>query len=84
MYCTAKPRARSPINNRHTSSQEQTFSKFTLLQLSLFISITFKQLYLFQIVFDFNYTNGHNCMAAADSVVVLFYVDVQWDLAQTH
>ena len=27
---------------------------------------------------------SHNCMAAADSVVVLFSLDVQWDLAQTH
>ena len=26
----------------------------------------------------------HNCMAAADSAVVLLELDVQWDLAQTH
>ena len=25
----------------------------------------------------------HNCMNAADSVVILFYLDVQWDLART-
>ena len=28
--------------------------------------------------------HGHNCMAAADSAVVLLELNVQWDLAQTH
>ena len=27
---------------------------------------------------------GHNCMAAANSAVVLLELDVQWDLARTH
>ena len=27
---------------------------------------------------------AHNCMAAADSAVVLFELDVQWDLTRTH
>ena len=26
----------------------------------------------------------HNCMAAADSAVVLLEFDIQWDLARTH
>ena len=31
-----------------------------------------------------DYVYSHNCMAAADSAVVLLELDVQWDLAQTH
>ena len=27
---------------------------------------------------------AHNCMAAADSAVVLLDLDVHWDLARTH
>ena len=57
----------------------------------LVVSMILKLVKHFIALFDSNgyvlvlyYHTQHNCMATADSAVILLELDVQWDFAQAH